>query len=171
MRGLATKTRSELSGRRTFVFMRLHVDFPSAEAHALGFQSQPLLDRGIPRKLDRAASSQNSLPRKPKSPAQYPCNHPRRARKARRPRHCSVGRHLPARDRANRSLDSQHDHPGVRSFLARLFHKCTKGRLFESRPAKLELPTVTLRRSPECFQRIVFRIVNFEYGQQFGDLQ
>jgi hypothetical protein len=29
----------------------------------------------------------------------------------------------------------------------------------------------TLRRGSECFQRLVFRIVNFEYRQQLGDLQ
>ena len=33
-------------------FVRLHIYFPPAEAHALGFQPKSLLDRGIPAQLD-----------------------------------------------------------------------------------------------------------------------
>jgi len=89
------------------VLVRLHVYAPAAEAHALGFQSQALLNARVALKFDFTTRAQHALPRQSEAAPKYFCDLSGRPRKPRGPRDRAVGRDSPARNRTNCPLDPQ----------------------------------------------------------------
>jgi hypothetical protein len=87
--------------------MRLHVYAAAAEAYAFRFQAQALFDRGIAGQFDRAACSQDTLPRQSESAPENGCHLPRRSGKSRRLGDTAIGRYFATRNCANRLLDTQ----------------------------------------------------------------
>jgi hypothetical protein len=87
--------------------VRLHIHFSPAEAHAFGFEPQPLLNSGIAAQLDLASGAEYALPRQSKTVAQNRRDLPRCPWKSRSPGDATVSGNLAAWNRPNRSLDAQ----------------------------------------------------------------
>jgi hypothetical protein len=93
--------------------VRPHIHPPPPKSHSLGLQAEPLLNSRIPGKFDLAACAQYPLPGQSKSAPQGRRHPPCRPRKSRRPRYPSIGRDLPARNRAYRLLNPQTHHTRI----------------------------------------------------------
>ncbi len=93
--------------------MCLQIDAPPAKSHALGLKPKSLLDRRVASQLDFTTGAQYALPGQSKAALQHARHEPRRARKARRPRHSAVGRYFPTWNRPNRLLNSQARHANL----------------------------------------------------------
>ena len=84
--------------RSELELVRLHVYAPPAEAHAFGFQPQPLFNRGIPTQLDLAAGAEHALPGQSERSMQHSRYLPCAMGQSSRASHGPVGRNLSAWD-------------------------------------------------------------------------
>jgi hypothetical protein len=80
------------------MLVRLHGHFPAAKRNPLGFQTDALLHPALARQQDSSSRSHHAVPGDASSVLERPHHLPRVARKSGRFGHCSIRRHLSARN-------------------------------------------------------------------------
>src|SRR6185437_6762920 len=93
--------------RMKLEFVSLHIDLATAEANALGFQSEALFEGRVAAQLDFSAGAEHTLPRQSVGAVQHFRDLASMARQSCRTGHSAVGGYFPTRNAKDRCANTR----------------------------------------------------------------